>query len=147
MKISIRKSLVDDISHMQLFYFSFNILLKIEYKYNWRFSLKTPHLSFHFYDSYLILLTAGFACRIFIFPPIACLKKSDFSSLALLSSSNFFWKITFLKKLFFQKSNTPHYLHFLESYFFRVATFRNAFSEELLFHSCGSFLQLHFLFM
>ena len=74
-------------------------------------------------------------------------------------------KRDFSEKLIFQKSNILHYLLFLESCFFRAATFskdgtfyssylfrratflQHAFSEELLFHSCASFPQLHFLFI
>ena len=92
-------------------------------------------------------------------------KRATFSKQVLLQSIDLFRKATFWKKLIFQKSNIPHYLHFLESclfrattlskdatfyssYLFRRATFlQHTFSEELLFHSYGSFPQLHFLFI
>ena len=77
-----------------------------------------------------------------------------------------FWELLYFgKKMIFQRSNSPHYLLFLEScvfgattfskdptfyssYLFRRATFlQHTFSEELLFHSFGFFPQIHFLFI
>ena len=83
-KISIRKP-IDDISHIQLFCFIF----KISYKQNKnlnevfhenlrsRFSIvatASPPVSFE-------IIRAGFSSRIFIFPPVHRLKKSDYSCL------------------------------------------------------------------
>ena len=44
---------------------------------------------------------------------------------------NIFRRVTFWKKLFFRKSNSPHCLLLLDNYFIRVATF----PEELLFRN------------
>ena len=92
-------------------------------------------------------------------------KKSYFSKQELLHSLNFFRKATIWKKLTFQTRNISHYLLFLKNYLFREAAFskdatfyssylskratflKHTFSEELLFHSYGSFPQLHFLFI
>ena len=43
---------------------------------------------------------------------------------------NFFRRVTFWKKLIFQKSSIAHCLLFLKSYFFRVATF----AKDVTFH-------------
>ena len=91
-------------------------------------------------------------------------RRATFSKQILLHSINFFWRTIFWKKQVFHKSNIPHYLFFLDICFFRVATFsRDAtfynsylfrratflqhFFPELLFLSCTSFPQRHFLFI
>ena len=50
-------------------------------------------------------------------------RRVTFSKRVLLHSMHVFRKATFWKKLTSQKSNIPHYLLFLESYVFGVATF------------------------
>ena len=58
-------------------------------------------------------------------------RRGPFSNEELLR--NFFRRVTFWKKLIFQKSNIPHCLLFLDSYFFRVATFsEHTFFRKLL---------------
>ena len=98
-------------------------------------------------------------------------RRATFSKQVLLRNINFFRRATFWKKLIFQKSNITHYLLYLESYLFVVATFSKdssiaaTFSEEPLFHNIlfrkmlffrtanfvfcllTSFSQLHFLFI
>ena len=55
----------------------------------------------------------------------------------------FFWRAVLLEQLLFQKAPPSN-----SSYLFRRATFlQHSFSEELLFHSCGSFPLLHFSFI
>ena len=69
--------------------------------------------------------------------------RGTFSNQALLRSINFFRRVTFWKKLISRKCNIPHCLLFLDTYFFRVATFLKknllsiaaTFSEELLFYN------------
>ena len=83
----------------------------------------------------------------------------------LLHSINLFRKAILWKKLIFQKINFRIFVLFLESCFFRATTFskdatfyssclfrratflQHTFSEELLFHSYGSFPQSHFFLL
>ena len=84
-------------------------------------------------------------------------RRGTFSTQVLSRSINFFRRVT-LRKLIFRNSIPEQLLFrvvtFLKdltvhsSYFFRRATFsQHTFSEEMLFHNCASFLQLHFLFI
>ena len=98
-------------------------------------------------------------------------RRAPFSKQVILRSIRFFRRVTFSKKLFFQNRNIPHYLRFLESYLFRVATFskdvraataascyssylfrrttfsQHTFPEELLFRSYAFSRRLHLLFI
>ena len=84
---------------------------------------------------------------------------------ALPCSINFFSRVTFWRKLVFSEkqysalntffgelpfsaaTNSKDVI-FYSSYLFRRATFsQHTLSEELLFHSCASFSQLHFQFI
>ena len=80
-KISIRKPLVD-ISHIQLFWFPFIVSCKQNIYRSQSFSCKASRLAFSFLPSISFeIFTAGFSSRIFIFPPVHWLKKSDYSSI------------------------------------------------------------------
>ena len=87
--------------------------------------------------------------------------RDTFSKQVLLHIINFLRKAIYWKKLIIQKSNTLYYLLFSKSSFFRAAAFSKdaafysiyvfrrpaflqlTFSEELIFHSYGSFPRLH----
>ena len=49
--------------------------------------------------------------------------RATFLNQVLRHNINSFGKVTFLKKLFFQTRNIPHYLFFMESYLFRRRCF------------------------
>ena len=91
-------------------------------------------------------------------------KKEVFQSRHFCATSAFSEKLQFGKNNF-SENQFLHYLLFQESCLFRATTFskdaafyssyfsrratflQHSFSEELLFHSYGSFPQLHFLFI
>ena len=91
-------------------------------------------------------------------------KKELFQSRYFCTAQNF-QKSYILEKTYFLENRFPHYLPFLESCIFRATTFskditfyssylfrratflKHTFSEELNFHSYGSFPQLRFLFI
>ena len=93
------------------------------------------------------------------------LKKGYFFKADTSAQHQPFQESHILEKTGFSENQFPHYLFFQEScpfrattfskgatfccrYLFRRATFLlHTFSEELLFHSCGPFSQLHFLFI
>ena len=92
-------------------------------------------------------------------------EEAFFQSRYFLIASTISEELHFGKKHIFQKSNIPHYplfrkasflradnfwkdILFYSSYLFRRATLlQHTFSEELPFHSYGSFPQLHVLFI
>ena len=78
-KISITKQLVD-MSHVQLFWFPFNVPCKQNINLTEVFHIKSPRAAFLPTVSFEIF-TAVFSSWIFIFPPVHWLKKSDHSSL------------------------------------------------------------------
>ena len=81
-KISVRKPLVD-ISQIQLFWFPFSVSCKQNINLTEVFHVKPPRLAFSFLPPVSFeMFTAGFSSRIFIFPPVHWLKKSDCSSLS-----------------------------------------------------------------
>ena len=64
-------------------YFDFHSLFLVKkYKSNRSFSCKAPHLAFSFLPPVRFeIFTAGFSSRVFIFPLVHRLKKSNYSSL------------------------------------------------------------------
>ena len=84
-KILIRKPLLD-ISHIQLFWFPFDASCKKKkHKSKRSFSCKVPRPAFSFLAPVsLEIFTAGFSSRIFVFPPVHWLTKSDYSSLNII---------------------------------------------------------------
>ena len=78
-KISIRKPLVY-ISHIQLFWFPFNLFSKLNINLTEVFHIKSPRPAFSFLPPVSFqIFTAGFSSRIFIFPLVHWPKKSDYS--------------------------------------------------------------------
>ena len=80
----IKSQLESLLSTYQIFsYFDFHSLFPAKkYRSNRSFSCKAPRLAFSFLlPARFEILTAGFSSRIFIFPLVYWLKKSDYSSL------------------------------------------------------------------
>ena len=88
-----------------------------------------------------------FQSRYFCTAPIFS-EKPHFGKKLIFQKMNFrityfFWRAVLLEQLLFQKALPSN-----SSYLSRRATFlQHSFSEELLFHSCGSFPLLHFSFI
>ena len=71
-------------THHIFSYFDFHSLFPVKKKSNRSFSCKAPRLAFSFLPPVRFqIFTAGFSSRIFIFPPVHWLKKSDYSSLGV----------------------------------------------------------------
>ena len=83
-------------------YSDFHSLFPVKkYKSNRCFSCKAPRLAFSFLPPVIFqIFTAGFSSRIFIFPLVHWLKKSDYSSLQHYWMDSDIWKSILPKFLF-----------------------------------------------
>ena len=75
-------------THHIFSHFDFHSLFPVKKKSNRSFSCKAPRLAFSFLPPVKFeIFTAGFSSRIFIFPVVYWLRKSDYSSLWYLRKS------------------------------------------------------------
>ena len=92
-------------------------------------------------------------CTVSAFSEKLHLRKSQFFRKEIFHIFYFFWRANLLQRSIFQKTLPSlttffSYQFFKRRYLFiRVALSQHTFSEELLFHSYASFLQLHLLFI
>ena len=139
------------------------ILVEATSSHFFRVTTSTQHLLFggsYFFRTATVFLF--FSEELF---RLKYLKKGYFFKAGTSAQHQPFQESHILEKTGFSENQFPHYLFFQEScpfrtttfskgatfycrYLFRRATFLlHTFSEELLFHSCGPFSQLHFLFI